>query len=356
MTRIPRIQNPQCPLNPIILRIPSVPRIPLPSESPVSPESHYPQNPQCPQNPITLRIPSVPRIPLPSEFPVSPESHYPQNSQCPLNPIILRIPGIPLSSESPVSPESSLSPESHYPQNPQNPLNPIILRIPKSPVSPESYYPQNSQYPLNPIILKIPRNTGTIKISESPDPGTLEQVIQPTSEECSLFDLPVMEAISLAMAWVRFFSSLNVDMVTTRSVPPHLPVIASHNQVGPSTSPCHRISQPGRSLHISLSSHLTTSSCHFITSMFLLTDSLSCRQLIPMVVIVSGVVTMAACHLYHLTQNPDVRIVRSKGPPHEEVGPRRRSKYYTHNPDLYRPIAELEELKDAVRVGPTPRK
>ncbi|GFN88739.1 hypothetical protein PoB_001524500 [Plakobranchus ocellatus] len=79
-------------------------------------------------------------------------------------------------------------------------------------------------------------------------------------------------------------------------------------------------------------------------------------ELIPMVGIVGFVLTIGVAHIYHLTQAPDVRIVRSRGPAHEDIGPTHKFKYRIHNPDLYRPIAELEELKDAVKVGPTPRK
>ncbi|KAK3772318.1 hypothetical protein RRG08_018310 [Elysia crispata] len=79
-------------------------------------------------------------------------------------------------------------------------------------------------------------------------------------------------------------------------------------------------------------------------------------ELIPIVGIVSAVVTMGLTHLYHLTQAPDVRFVRSRGPPHEDIGPRHKSHYHTPHPDRYRPIAELEELKEFVKVGPTPRK
>ncbi|RUS82861.1 hypothetical protein EGW08_009383 [Elysia chlorotica] len=69
--------------------------------------------------------------------------------------------------------------------------------------------------------------------------------------------------------------SLHISLsshLTTRSVPPHLPVIASHNQVGPSTSPCHRISQPGPSLRfhrsIFLARHRPVLSVFRIISLF----------------------------------------------------------------------------------------
>ncbi|XP_005107304.1 uncharacterized protein LOC101856373 [Aplysia californica] len=73
-------------------------------------------------------------------------------------------------------------------------------------------------------------------------------------------------------------------------------------------------------------------------------------EIIPLFVIVCIPISLGIATGYRLMANgTDVRLVKSRGPPHEDVGPSRCRKWINYNPEKYAPIPELEEVKKDVR-------
>ncbi|GFN93184.1 normal mucosa of esophagus-specific gene 1 protein [Plakobranchus ocellatus] len=72
-------------------------------------------------------------------------------------------------------------------------------------------------------------------------------------------------------------------------------------------------------------------------------------ELIPLVTIVGGACTACCTFMgYALATKPDVRVIKSKGPAFEDVGPLESRKLYNMNREKYQSFPEVEQLRKEI--------